>query len=536
MADRQILIRGGTILDGTGAPARVGDVLVEGARILRVGERLSPGEGTAVIPAEGLLVCPGFIDAHCHTDMYALSVPDACGKAMQGVTTDVCGLCGDSPAPVGPGHLEEFRRRREYGLPGDPPLEVSTFAQYRERLDREGNSTNMALFVGNSNLRIHAVGYENREATKSELEQMKDMLRQSMEEGAFGLSTGLTYVPSLCASREELVELSRAMAPYGGIYNSHMRNEGDRVEEAIREVIHIARHSGCRGHISHLKVSGRKNHGRAQACLDLIHAARDQGVDISFDVYPYTAGSCGLRTLISPDLLEELDFSLPGGVPGDAAARLRRRLTDGDWDNLMRACGGDQIILASGAKEFVGWSIRDIAAAWDLEEAETILQLLLEAGGQGTIIYRALDEGDLLRFMKDPLCSIGTDAFARNYTGPTAAGCPHPRNYGAFPRWLRQYVLEGGHFSLEEGVRKITSLPARQFGLEGRGELRPGFAADLTLVDPDTVAERGDFLRPAQAPDGIAYVMVAGRLSVERGRFCPVKAGRMLAPADFKAR
>lgn len=524
-----ILIRGGTILDGSGQPAYRGDVRLAQDRIAAIAPTLSPLEQEEVLPAEGLYVCPGFIDAHCHSDTYAEHVPDARGKTMQGVTTDVCGLCGESAAPIGEGHIEQYRQNREYQLPGAAPLQARSFAQYRRELDPRGVSTNMALFVGNANLRIHAVGYEARPASAAELDRMTHMLAESMQEGAFGLSTGLTYVPSMNSSTEELICLSRAMAPYGGIYNSHMRNESDRVLESIQEVITIAQRSGCKGHISHLKASGKRNHGKAEACLELIHDANARGIPVDFDVYPYTAGSCGLRTLLPPELLNRgLDFSASTLLSPSALADLRRRLAEADWDNLLLSCGGEGILLADGIPGLEGQSIAQIAARWQTDAAETVARLLCQTEGQGTIIYHALAQSDLRAFLRDPLCSLGTDAFLRDYTGPTAQGCPHPRNYGAFPRWLRSYLLEGKLLPLEEGIRKITALPAGQFGLRERGLLRPGYRADLTIFDPRTVRERGTFLHPAQQPDGIVHVIVNGQSAVKDGRFCHAQAGRIL--------
>lgn len=529
MEKKTILVKNGIVIDGTGKPGHRADIRIRNGMIERISEELQPAEGEMLLPADRLCVCPGFIDAHCHTDFYAEHLPDACGKALQGVTTDVCGLCGDSAAPIGTGNLEELRRRREYRLPGTPPLPARSFGEYRQQIDRQGNATNMALFVGNSNLRIHAVGYENRHATAAEMSRMTGMLTESMQEGAFGLSTGLTYVPSMNSSTEELVALCRAMAPYGGIYNSHMRNESDCVMEAIREVITIAERSGCKGHISHLKVSGKRNHGKAGECLALIHEANARGVDVSYDVYPYTAGSCGLRTLLPPEILvRETVFTPTFLLAPDTLAMLRRRYEEADWDNLLLSCGGDGIVLSAGVSGLEGRSIGEIAAQWETDAAEAVARLLCRTEGQGTIIYHALAEKDLRTFLLDPLCSIGTEAFARSYTGPSAEGCPHPRNYGAFPRWVRRYLLDEGLLSIEEGVRRITSLPARQFDLKNRGLLQEGFCADLTIFDPKTIGERGDFLHPAQQPEGIKYVLVNGRLTVEDGVFLTEKNGRML--------
>ncbi|MCC8027290.1 MAG: D-aminoacylase [Clostridium sp.] len=525
-----ILIQGGTIVDGTGQAGFTGDVGILGEKIVRIG-RLEPGEGTNVIQAQGMVVCPGFIDAHCHTDVYAADCPDAAGKIMQGVTTDVCGLCGDSPVPVGEGNLREYIRRREYKLPGSEPAEACTFGEYRDRMNRLGNTTNMALFTGNANLRVHGVGYENRAASDGEMEQMKGLLKESMEEGAWGLSTGLTYVPSMFASTEELTELCRTMAAYGGIYNSHMRNEGDRVEDSIKEVIAIARDSGCRGHISHLKVSGKANHGKSERCLELIHRADDEGIPVTFDVYPYTAGSCGLRTLLPPGILElgiEDDFHAMKAR--DVYRETVRLLEEDSWDNLLKSCGSENIMVSSagGIQAYEGKSIRQIAEELSAEDAEAVMKVLGDTGAQAGIIYYALCEEDLRRFLTDPLCTVGTDAFARNYTGPTAAGKPHPRNYGAFPRFIRKYLLEEKLMPLEKGIEKITSLTAAHFGLRERGALREGYQADVTIFDPSAIGEKGSFLNPAVKPEGIRWVLVSGRPAVADGEFAPVRRGRVL--------
>lgn len=524
------LILHGTLIDGMGNPLMPGDLRIRDGRITEIGTGIAPLPDEEIIEAQGLMVTPGFIDAHCHTDMYAADCPEACGKIMQGVTTDVCGLCGDSPAPIGTGNLEEFRARREYRLPGGAELSACTFSDYREQRNTVGNTTNMALFVGNCNLRVHAIGYENRPASAVEMDMMKGLLRESMEAGAYGLSTGLTYVPSMFASQEELTELSRVIAGYGGIYNSHMRNEGDQVLKSIDEVISITEQSGCIGHISHLKVSGLANHGRSQECLERIHKACDRGVPITFDVYPYTAGSCGLRTLLPPELLEQGVEGGSGPGASQMLAHLRRRLKEADWDNLLLSCGAEQITVseAAGRKEFEGKSLREIGDILQTDKAETLIQVLKAANGQGTIIYHALWEKDLRTFIQDPLCTIGTDAFARNYTGPTAAGRPHPRNYGAFPRFVRKYLLDEKLLPLEKGIEKITSLAARQFQIPDRGVLRPGAIADITIFDPARIGETGDFLTPARPPKGIEYVFVGGRTAVRQGSFADIRGGRVL--------
>ncbi|MDD7024489.1 MAG: D-aminoacylase [Oscillospiraceae bacterium] len=525
-----VLIKNGTVIDGTGAEAEKADIAIKDGRIVRIAANITD-DSLRVIDAGGQYVSPGFVDSHCHTDTYAAFVPDAEAKLMQGVTTDVCGLCGECQAPVGAGHLKEYRERMPYQIKGAPELMPRTFQDYMDQINRQGNTTNMAAFVGNSALRIAAAGYEDRRLTAKEMDVMKGMLKESMEAGAFGLSTGLTYVPSCFADTEELIELSRAMAPYGGIYNSHMRNESDQILDSIREVIEIAEKSGCRGHVSHLKVTGKKNHGRAEECLELIHRANERGVPVTFDVYPYTAGSCSFKTLLPPAMLEK-------GVENfsDITSRkellkeLKEGLRRSDWDNMYLNYGADAIRVsaACGLEEYEGHTLSEIAEKKGISHEEAILLVLQETRGQASMIYEAACETDLKIFMKDPLCMLGTDAFARKYTGFTAEGKPHPRNYGAFPRYLEHYILMEKLLPVEEAVRKMTALPAEVFGLGNRGILREGAAAEITVWDPAAIRETGSYMEPWKQPQGISCVLMGGELAVDDGVFCDIRRGRML--------
>lgn len=525
-----VILRHGLIIDGTGAAAYRADLGIFRDRITQIGD-LTGAAAVLSLDLSGCMVCPGLIDAHCHTDMYAAQVPDAEGKIMQGVTTDICGLCGDSPAPVGIGHLEEYRAGQGYRLPRAPDIQPIRFSGYAQQIEKSGCTTNMVLFIGNANLRVNAIGYENREADTKELDVMKGMLRESMEEGARGLSTGLTYVPSGFSGTRELTELCKIIAPFGGIYNSHMRNEGDHVLSAIREVISIAKESGCAGHISHLKVSGKRNHGLSSQCLELIHRACEEGISLTFDVYPYTAGSCGLKSLLPPEILElgaERDFSKMKDP--DIYDRIRRRMQDSNWDNMLFNYGGGCITVAAagGVGRYEGKTIKEIAGGLGADEIDAVLQILGETEGQASMIYHALSEADLITFMKDPLCMIGTDAFARSYTGPTAAGKPHPRNYGGFPRMIRSYLLDKQVLPLEEGIRRMTSLPAERFSVLERGVIKAGYIADLLVFDPQSIRDIGTYTDPVHKPDGIRWVFLNGQAVVYDGRFRDLRLGRVL--------
>ena len=311
-----------------------------------------------------------------------------------------------------------------------------------------------------------------------------------------------------------------------------MRNEGDRIEEAIREVIRILQKSGCRGHISHLKLSGIKNHGKAEKCLKLIDEARNDGIDLTFDVYPYTAGSCGLKTLLPPWILERgIEADEQAMMESENRREIQRGLQDDSWDNLLLNCGKDQIIISSAGdqKEIEGKSLGQICRELEIEADEALIRILGQTHGQASMIYYALSEEDLQTFMKHPACMIGTDAFARNYDGPTATGRPHPRNYGGFPRMIRTYLLEKKVLGLEEGIARMTSLPCRFFGIHNRGRVQKGYGADLLVFSPDKIRETGTYMEPWKKPEGIRYVILNGAIAVKEGEPCDLRRGRVLS-------
>ena len=362
---------------------------------------------------------------------------------MQGVTTDICGLCGSSFAPIGRDGVEEYGLRNSdlltKGLQN--PFREITFKEFLDDTNHRGNATNMGMFVGNANLRLSFTQYEKRELTKEEMDKMKLMLHYSMEQGAFGLSTGLTYVPSMFSTTEELIELSKVIAQFKGIYNSHMRNEGNEVITSIEEVIRIVRESGCLGHISHLKILGRKNHGKSDKCLDIINNANSEGIKITFDVYPYNAGSTSLSTLL-PSWVRSKGFDEDFSVFKEYRDRIIEDINKEDWDNLIISCGYENIFIGNseGNPFYEGKSISQIAKALGFEEVDTLFKIIKDSNSQATMIYHAISDDDLKNFMKHPYCMIGTDAYTRHYVGPTAEG-NHPRNYGAFSRYIRKYIF-----------------------------------------------------------------------------------------------
>lgn len=524
-----IIIEKGLILDGSGRPPFCGDVGILNGIITQIGD-LEDKAASERINADCLYVAPGFIDAHCHTDVYAMAFPSAEGKLMQGVTTDVCGLCGSSAAPIGKGSLARYKTTVS---PIAGEVREISFAEYAGLINTQGNTTNMAMFVGNANLRIHAMGYYDRAATGDELQVMKEMLRKAMEEGALGLSTGLTYVPSQFADINELSELCRVIAPYGGIYNSHMRNESDRVEESVAEVIEIAGRSGCRGHISHLKASGRANFGKSEKCLTLIEQANQAGIRVSFDVYPYTASSVSLISAL-PGWVRSVGFGDDFAVfrSKENLRKIEADIARSDWDNIILSCGYGSIFIGdgNGCSQYEGKSLSQIAGELGTDELSALIRVVEDSRGLATIICHGMSEDDLRAFIKSPYCVIGTDAYARHYEGPTAAGKPHPRNYGAFPRFIRRYAAEQKLLSAEEAVHKITGLPAQLFGIEGRGFIKQGYAADIVVFDIKSLGEGGDYSSPNVPPGGIKYVLLNGKPALDNGKFKDIRAGRFILP------
>lgn len=507
-----LIIEGGTIIDGTGESAFTGDIGVKGERIAQIGD-LTEMTAKRRIKAKGFYVCPGFIDVHTHTDLHALLYPNAESKNMQGITTDIGGLCGICVAPKGNGEKGDLYSLREYG----------------EELEQSGNSTNLAMFVGNGNLRELLSDPNIKSPSNEDLEKMKGVLAQSMEEGAFGLSTGLTYVPSMHANIEELIELSKVVATYGGIYNSHMRNESESVVESVAEVIRIGSESGCHSHISHLKAMGDANSGKVKDCIALIDQANRKGLKITFDIYPYTAGSSGLKTLLPSWALDD-QLELSEDRMLDQEDRILQDIQEGDWDCIIRNCGYENIVIGDGKSNpsYDGKSLYRLSEDLGISPIRVVFKILGDSGGEATMVYHAINEDDLQILMVHPSCMIGTDAFVRRFEGPSAAGKPHPRNYGAFPRYIQKYLLEEKKLPLEIGIRKITGLSADTFGIYQRGYLKPTYYADITVFDPLTIRETGGFLNPNSKPEGVIWVLVNGQIVVGDGKHLGISAGRLL--------
>ena len=529
-----LLIKHGTVVDGSGAPAVVADVAVEGERIAAVGPSLA-GEAARTIDARGLMVAPGFIDMHSHSDLAYGRCPSAESKVRQGVTTEVVGMCGFSPAPVAPGRAEAVREWTN-GLSPGISIDRETFPEYLEHLRRLGPSVNVVQLVGHGALRLAAVGAENRPPTRDGQAAMERLLAEAMDAGAFGFSTGLVYAPSAYGSTDELIGLARSMARRRGLYFSHVRGEAATLEDAVTEAIRIGEEGTVAVQIAHVKASGRENWGKMDRVLRMIDTARARGLDVTGDVYPYPAGSTKMDNLL-PGWMQD------GGIGkllerlADPAARRRAIqdcLVDGErWRTGSGAMGWDEIMIATCSRpELQGMHLAELARRAGKAPAEAMMDLVLEERASVSMTVFSQSEDNVATALAYAHSMIGSDSLSLHAGSGPHSGFPHPRSYGTFPRVLGVYCRDKRLFSWETAVQKMTGMAAAKLDLKNRGLLRPGYAADLALFDPATVADAATFADPHRHPTGIPYVVVNGRIVVDGARFDPLPAGRVLAPGS----
>ena len=527
-----MIIKNGRIIDGTGNSwfqADIGIVGNEIAAISRTGEAMA---GKRVLDAANKVVSPGFIDTHSHDDAYVLIDPQCSQKVVQGVTTDVIGNCGFSLAPLSDVRCNEFRAASALmggNNLGDDFWSLRAFADYLEKLDAAPLGINVVPLVGHGTIRIAVLGYENRAPSESELTQMKQMTDEAMQAGAFGLSSGLIYVPANYARTEEVIELARVAAKYNGIYATHMRSEGDYEMEAIAETIKIAREAELAAHIAHHKVAGRKNWGSSRLTLQTFADARAEGLVVTWDQYPYRAGSTFLPAALPPHIQAQGARQFAEKLKNSVVRRqIRQEIEsseDHSWENLIGGAGFENIIVSAAPRhpDFIGKSIAAIAEMTAKDPFDVYFDLVVEEQMEATIVLFMMDDDDVERILRDPGTMIGSD-------GIPAFGSakPHPRMTGTFPRVLGRYVREKRVITLEEAIRKMTSLPAQTFGLFKKGVLRPGMDADLVVFDPGTVIDKATFQDPLQPPEGINWVVVNGEVAVEDGKIAGAVSGKVL--------
>jgi N-acyl-D-amino-acid deacylase len=524
------LIRGAQVIDGSGAPACVADIAICGDRIVQVGQ-VQQRQARAVIDGAGLTAAPGFIDLHTHSDYTLLVNPLAESKVRQGVTTEVIGNCGTSPAPLGEEGYAVVRARmaQQYRL----DVTWRSFGGYLERLAASGIAVNVVPLVGHGTLRSAVMGYARRAPTAGEWQRLQALLGEALAEGAFGLSTGLVYAPGCYAATDELVGLAEVVGRAGGLYCSHIRGESDTVLEAAQEAISIGERARVAVHISHLKAAGAANWAKTPALLDLLEGARARGLDVTGDMYPYTAGATSLGALLPPWVHEGgLAQLLPRLRDAAVRARIRRDIEHGldGWWNPVRAAGwaGIQISRAPRHRSYQGLRLSEVAARQGQDPLDAALDLLVAEDGNVGVVLFMMDEAQVRAILRHERVMIGSDAGATAPYGLLGQGHPHPRAYGTFPRILGTYVRELRVIALEEAIHRMTGLAAWRLGLGDRGLLRPGYKADVVLFDAQQVADRATYETPHRYPTGIAWVLVNGQVVLQQGERLPALPGRVL--------
>jgi N-acyl-D-aspartate/D-glutamate deacylase len=524
------IIRNGKIVDGTGNPWVRADLAVRDGKIVAIARVLSH-PANRVIDAAGLVVAPGFIDMHSHSDFLLLEDGNAQSKIRQGVTTEVLGE-GTSAGPY-QGKLD-LRKATIQGK----TVQWTTLAGYFDTLERAGIAVNVASYVGLDNVWQCVMGNSFDRPTASQIEQMKALVDEAMKDGAFGLSTMLAMPPGTLASTDDIVELCKVAARHGGIYSSHIRNEGTGVFEAVKEAIAVGERAGIPVDIIHLKIADQTLWGRMNEVTQLIEAARQRGVNVQANVYPYTRGSNNLASIIPPWVHEGGTAQMLARLKDPhQRAKMKKDIRDGlpGWYNHYTAVGGDwNRMLVSGKSNYEGLTMDRVLALRAKgkkqapDQLDELFDLLIEQGGSVPTVYAHHTEKDMNMALLQPWCSIGSDGSAYAIDGPLRRGNPHPRNFGTFPRILGVYVRQLHLLRLEDAVRKMTSLNAAKLGIHDRGLLRPGFIADLTMFDPDKVIDRSTYTDPFQYSEGIEYVIVNGTVVLDRGKHTGARPGNAL--------
>ncbi len=527
----KIAIVGGKVIDGTGSPWFYSNVYVSDGIISEVGMKWDE-KPEIEIDASGLVVSPGFIDMHGHSDISLLVNPYAESKIRQGVTTEVIGQCGYSLAPINDWSARYLEKTMADHIKGLVTIDWRTMAEYIERLQKNGISINVVPFIGHGTIRMNVLQFERRPPNEKELEEMKEYVREGMEAGAFGLSTGLIYPPSSYAKTDEIIELCKVVSQYGGMYASHIRGESDMLIDAVKEAIEIGEKSGCRVEISHFKASGKKNWGKTKISCRIVEEAREKGIEVTFDFYPYTASSTGLDVLI-PEWAQEggVDAMLRRLADPETRERIRKYMEESvKKGHYMDKEVYDIIRITdfSPDRTVQGKTVAEVSKEWKLDPYETVFELLLRSEGKVGIIIHGMHEDDLLRVMRHPLSCVGSDSSCSAPYGPLSQTRPHPRAYGTFARVLGHYSRDRNVLTLEEAVKKMTNAPATRLRLLNRGMIRKGFAADIVIFDPKRIIDKATFLDPHQYAEGIKYVLVNGEIVVEGEKHTKAKPGKVL--------
>jgi N-acyl-D-amino-acid deacylase len=522
-----IIIRNGLILDGTGSKGYRSDLGIRNGKIILIEEHIS-ASGKHEIAAKGLILSPGFIDMLSWASGPILYDGEVRSVIQQGITTAVFGE-GWSMGPV---NANVKQGMKNFWLEYDLSYDWKTLKDYLRFVEKKGTSVNIASFIGATTVRMHVVGFEDRPATEDEMEEMRELVRGAMKDGALGVASSLVYTPAFYANTEELIELSKVAAEYDGIYISHIRGEGSDLLESIDELLTISKEANIPAEIYHFKAAGKENWHLLDEAINKIRIAHSQGLDITADIYPYTAGATGLDAMMPPWSKEGGDEALIERLKNENNRdRIRNEIlsTKSGWENFYQMAGGGKGILVSYLSEknksLQGKSIAEIARLKNTDEISTIFDLLIEEQGYGGGIYFLMSEENVKKKIQLPWVSFCTDEDAYRPEGLMGKRNPHPRAYGTFPRILGKYVREEKVISLSDAIRKMTSLPAARLGLSDRGRLKKGMAADIVIFDPDKVDDMATYIQPHQYPVGINYVIVNGRIVVQQGQHTGVKPG-----------
>jgi N-acyl-D-amino-acid deacylase len=531
-----VVIRGGTVYDGTGKAGIVEDVAISGDRIAALGQ-LGSARGRQEVDASGLAVSPGFIDMLNHSESSLMADGLAQSGIRQGVTL---GVFGESSAgPLSDRMKADLQRRQ-----GDIRYDITwtTLGQFLDTLAARGVSVNVASFVSASTIRAKEIGYDNRPPTAEELDRMRADVRQAMREGAMGVTTALIYTPAVFAKTDELIELAKVAAESGGMYISHMRSEGDRLLEAIDETLTIARQAHIRAEIYHLKAAGQANLGKMADAIAKIDAARKAGLDITSDMYTYTAGSTGLDASMPP-------WAQEGGYDAWAKRlqdpkireRLRREMITpgGNWENLLLAAGGDGTLLVGfkneALRKYIGKTLGEVAKIRGASLQDAAMDLVVEDGSRVQVVYFLMSEDNIKRQIQQPWVSFGSDASFMAADGVFLKQSTHPRAYGNFARLLGKYVRDEQVIPLEEAIRRLTSLPADTLRIKDRGRLAAGQSADVVLFDPKTIADHATYEKPHQYAVGVRDVWVNGAQVLKNSEHTGAKPGRVVRGPGWQA-
>ena len=520
-----IIIKSGFVIDGSGCTGIIQDIGISKGEISALGD-IEGAPAREIFEAQDFVVCPGFIDIHSHSDFNLLHEPPGRSKIMQGVTTEVCGNCGLSGAPL-LGRAKEQRRKSLTGM--GLSFTWSSMQQYVDLLQNRGLFCNIAPLIGHGNLRGSVIGYENRSPSQKEMDTMADLLRKGLDAGAWGMSSGLFYPPGAYAAEDELIALARISSQYGGIYASHIRNEEDSVIDAVAEAVKIGREAGIPVQISHLKTMGEKNWSKLPAIFEIMEKALHEGLDISADRYPYIAAATDLDALLP-------SWACEGGIEKELERLRSKEMQKNIFASIINLRRPEEIfnriliarVCNEHNKELEGKTIIEAAGQRNQTIQETFFSLLIDEQARVEALFFNMSEENLRKIYLKDYVMVGSDSAAWDTEGFLGEGKPHPRCFGAFPRFLRRYVLEDRVLKMEQAVKKMTGQPAVKLGLKDRGLIKQGYKADLVIMKLEEIRDKATYGNPHQFPEGINRVMVNGIWVVQDGHSTGKRPGTVL--------